>query len=189
MRLDGVGDLRHEDLRVGTDLRTSYYRDAIALARNIIVNRGRQLDSGDASVWTFLFRTPEPVEQGVRAVLGGRLAPQCTVTKTALSLPPSSKTLNPDLVFDGGDAVADVKYKIAGADWVRSDLYQAVAFATGYRTERAAIVTFGDPHSALAPLQVGDVTVTHLLWPNDARVAPAEAADTLAIQVASWLAA
>jgi hypothetical protein len=36
-------------------------------------------------------------------------------------------TLNPDIVVDDGSAIADVKYKLAGEDWNRSDLYQAGA--------------------------------------------------------------
>ena len=65
----------------------------------------------------------QPIEQGIRAVLAERLAPHHVVTKKSLALPPSSKTLNPDLVFDNGAAIADVTYKIAGTDWVRADLY------------------------------------------------------------------
>jgi hypothetical protein len=33
-----------------------------------------------------------------------------------------SKTLNPDLVFDGGRATGDVKYKLTGNDWNTEDL-------------------------------------------------------------------
>lgn len=42
-------------------------------------------------------------------------------------------SFTPDIVFGSGEIVADIKYKIIGADWTRSDLYQIVAFGTAFR--------------------------------------------------------
>lgn len=108
---------------------------AIALGRNLLRWTGRSLAEGGAAAWTFLIRTPEMVEAGVRSVLAERLGPG-TVRKEGRQLVGSTLTFNPDLVF-GGPAVAvgDVKYKLAGGDWDRSDLYQVVAFATAFRVD------------------------------------------------------
>jgi hypothetical protein len=44
----------------------------------------------------------------------------------------AQRIAKPDLVFDGGLAVGDVKYKDIDPERNRSDLYQVVAFAAGY---------------------------------------------------------
>ncbi len=38
-------------------------------------------------------------------------------------------------------AIGDVKYKLLGAEWERSDLYEVVAFAAGYRVPQAVVAT------------------------------------------------
>ena len=68
-----VGELRTDDLLASTDRRTGHYADAIALARNLLWSTGRSLSSGSTSAWTFLIRTPEMVEAGIRSVLAERL--------------------------------------------------------------------------------------------------------------------
>ena len=50
--------------------------------------------------------------------------------------------LDTALAMANHSPVADVKYKLQGTGWDESDLYQAVAFATGYKSDRAAIVSF-----------------------------------------------
>ena len=55
-------------------------------------------------------------------------------------------------------AVADVKYKLVQDEWRRSDLYEVVAFATGFRTTCAALLEFAPPERGLLPtLRVGDI--------------------------------
>jgi hypothetical protein len=77
------------------------------------------------------------VEAGLRHVFQRDL-PEYTVVKQGLRLPPTTMTLNPDLVFGAPAtlAVADVKYKIATDDWKRPDIYQVVTFATAYRVDK-----------------------------------------------------
>jgi hypothetical protein len=131
--------------------------------------------------------TPELIEAGIRAVLTEGLAPAHTVTKKGLQLTGSTKTLNPDLVFDDATAIGDVKYKLTGPDWRTSDLYQVVAFATGYRTNRAAIVGFATGGESLAPLQVGDVEVRYFAWDASVATTPVGAAQDLVDAIRDWL--
>jgi 5-methylcytosine-specific restriction enzyme subunit McrC len=99
LRLDGVGRLRPQDLRAVVDRRTDYYRDAVALAKSILASAGRSLEEGPEAAWSFLIRTPEMVEAGLRQVLTEGLSQRWRVAKGHLQLPGSTKTLNPDLVF------------------------------------------------------------------------------------------
>jgi hypothetical protein len=91
-------------------------------------------------------------------------------------------------VFGHGYAVADVKYKVSGGEWPRSDLYQAIAFAEAFGTTEAAIVRFRPP--SIAPrddLSVGAKTVREISWISDEALAPAYCAEAFADEVAAWL--
>src|SRR5206468_2200533 len=105
------GELRTSDLRVAVDRRTAHYRDALALARHILRGERRTLEHGTQDAWTFLIRTPDLVESGLRQVLSEKLARRHVKAGT-ISLPGTTMTANPDLLFDAGLAVADVKYKL-----------------------------------------------------------------------------
>ena len=141
-RMDGVSPLRASDARAQTDRRTAHYGTALALARHIVAGQGRSIEVGRHYARTFLIRTPEMVEEGIRRVLQKRLGHRWRIEKKGRQLVGSSMTLNPDLVVDDGLAVADVKYKWKGTDWPRSDLYQIVAFAVEYRSKVAALIGF-----------------------------------------------
>lgn len=184
-RLDEVGPLRPTDHGAATDRRSMHYASAVALAKQVIRNTHRELASGDSRAWTFLLRTPEAIELGIRVVLDEHLDGR--VSKHGLQLKPSSHTLNPDLVFDDGSAIGDVKYKVVGSDWARADLYQAVAFATGFKASRAAVVSFALSEQPPPPtLQVGAVELRHFVWPTFAG-SPSEAGASLAEDVEAWL--
>jgi 5-methylcytosine-specific restriction endonuclease McrBC regulatory subunit McrC len=186
--MDEVGPLETDDLRVGLDRRTAHYEDALTLARSILTGVSRDLEVGDARAWTFLLRTPEMVELGLRRLLARNLAPRWKVEKKGLQLSASSLTLNPDLVFEGGAAVGDVKYKLAASEWRRSDLYQVVAFATGFRAASCLMLDFSrELRAELPSLQVGEVHVSHVSWPALEEVAAAEAADETGRKVSRWL--
>jgi 5-methylcytosine-specific restriction enzyme subunit McrC len=187
LRLDGVGRLRPQDLRAVVDRRTDYYRDAVALAKSILASAGRSLEEGPEAAWSFLIRTPEMVEAGLRQVLAEGLDRRWRVAKGHLQLPGSTKTLNPDLVFGEGLAVGDVKYKLTGQDWNTGDLYQAVSFAAGYRTQRALLISFSSDAEVLPELTVGDIRVTHIPWQASPDTSPDEAANLLVAQVSTWL--
>lgn len=186
-RMDDIGELRSSDLRVGTDRRTAHCRDALALARHILRGERRTLENGTRDAWTFLIRTPEMVESGLRQALSERL-PGRQVKLGTISLPGTTMTANPDLVFDGGLAVADVKYKLSGKDWRRPDLYQAVAFAAAVRTEHAAIIGFAPEEPVSEPhVYFGDISVRAIDWIADSSAPPESAADELAQRIEVWL--
>jgi hypothetical protein len=100
-------------------------------------------------------------------------------------------TLNPDLVIEHeGNAIAtgDVKYKLSSGDWKRGDLYQAVAFATGFGVDRAAICEFRTANvPRLQTVAVGSVRVSHLAWPSDAETGAETAAQEFLSEFALWL--
>jgi hypothetical protein len=96
--------------------------------------------------------------------------------------------LNPDLVIGDGQGIADVKYKTSDGDLNRADLYQSVAFATGFGCRQAAVVAFSDgPAPTYGELGVGRVTVRHLWWQADSGLDAREAAGRLVNDVAIWL--
>ncbi len=128
------------------------------------------------------------VEEGIRQILARELGDQWDVRKRGIQLSGSKMTLNPDLVFDYGLAVADVKYSVSGADWKRSDLYQIVTFAEGYQTGHGAVINFQRPHASPLPDgHVGRKRIVHLSWPADPDREPTEAATQLVREVGQWL--
>lgn len=98
LRMDGIGTLRESDRHAQPDRRTSYYRDAALLAKHLIDGVGRGLAVGGQAVWTFLLRTPEQVEEGLRRALADALPSGLRPAKGRLSLSGTRMTLNPDLV-------------------------------------------------------------------------------------------
>jgi 5-methylcytosine-specific restriction enzyme subunit McrC len=188
-RLEDVGQLRRADLRTALDRRTARYQAPLALARHVLTATGRTFEAGSHNAQTFLIRTPELVEDAVRQILHGGLAHLVPVKKKGLQLVGSKLRLTPDLVF-GSIAVGDVKYKLLGNDWKRTDLYQVVSFATGYRVEHAAVVTFSATSGQLVPaVQVGDVTLRAITWDCSHNSTPEAAARTMLDQATRWLTA
>jgi hypothetical protein len=83
-----------------------------------------------------------------------------------------------------------VKYKLAGTDWVRSDLFQVVAFAAGYQAHGGAIVAFAQGEQPPPPpLQIGQMTLRHFVWRALESISPAEAGADLANEIEAWLSA
>jgi 5-methylcytosine-specific restriction enzyme subunit McrC len=185
--MDDVSELEQGDLAARPDRRTAHYADAVTLARHILRGDRRTLEHGGQSAWTFLIRTPEMVEEGIRNALAARL-PHRSIRAASISLSGTHRTANPDILVDEGLAVADVKYKLWDGDWNRPDLYQAVAFAAAVRTPHAAIVGFsGTATSPIPAVQWGDVEVRALNWDADAAATPEQAADDLAERAEEWL--
>lgn len=186
-RFDHVGELDAHDSRWQPDRRSAHYRTAVTLARHVLQARGRSLSVGGELVWTFLIRTPELIEDGIRSVLQDHFGTG-VVTKAGVRLVGSSMTFNPDLRFSGTGAVADVKYKLASGDWNRGDLYQVLAFAVSLRCFDAAIFNFvADEQSPLSlSLAVGDHRVKQISWPVHA-LDPGVAASTFVQYVREWL--
>ena len=187
-RMEDVGEVRPSDLRATLDRRTAHYADALALARSVLANIRRTLKHGEAVVWTFLIRTPELVEAGVRNELRERLHGKWSVRKETIPLQGASMTVAPDLLFGYGDAIGDVKYKRARAKWLRPDLYEVTAFAAAARASRAAVIGFRGLHDPQPPsVKVGDTQVRHFSWAADEAVTPSAAAESLAAEIEAWL--
>jgi 5-methylcytosine-specific restriction enzyme subunit McrC len=187
-RMASIGPLHPSDAVARLDRRTAHYEDALGLARHVLGLEGRAFYHGTAAAWAFLIRTPEAVEDGIRVILAQSLGPQGRVEKRGLRLIGTTMTLNPDLVFGGSLAVADVKYKLTSGEWDRSDLYQLVAFATGFRVRHAAVISFRSPRSDQPPVvRIGDVRIAQLAWPADIELPAVQAAEDLCGATARWL--
>jgi 5-methylcytosine-specific restriction enzyme subunit McrC len=189
-RMEDVGALQTNDLRTQTDRRTAHYRDALLLARAILLNIRRTLAHGDEPAWTFLIRTPEVVEAGVRAELRERLPEAWNVRKVTFPLRGANMTVAPDLVFGDVIAVGDVKYKRVLPRWRRADLYEVTAFATAAGAPRAAVIGFRGASDPDPPrtVGVGDTDVRFFAWEAHDDVSPEEAAAALAVTIRDWLA-
>ena len=186
-RFDDVGSLRGDDLRWRPERRAGYYAIPTTLARHILLGVGRTLAKGNEPITTFLIRTPEMVEAGLRTLLA-RMLPDRKIEKRGMQLPGSTMTLNPDLVFESGRVVGDVKYKIPGSDWPRNDLYQLVAFATGFRARTGVVVHFAkDEDERLPSVEVGDVHLHAASWLASEDITPQEALTRLALSVDALL--
>jgi len=185
-RMDHIGPLSPGDMDVTTDRRSQYYSTALALARHVLDGTGRSLISGVVPAQSFLIRTPELVESGIRAILAEALAELLPVIKRGRQLSDSRLTLNPDLVF-GNVAIGDVKYRLIGGDWNRRDLYQIVAFATAFGVQRAALIAFGVDVAAPPALRFSNLNVQLFRWMVDREYSPTRAADELSREIRQWL--
>jgi 5-methylcytosine-specific restriction enzyme subunit McrC len=187
-RMTDVGLLQDADFRANVDRLTHRYADTIAFAKVLLRGGGIRIAHGAAHGWCFLIRTPELVEAGIRAVLQRALSSRYTVRKTGRALS-GSFTLNPDLVFDGGLAVGDVKYKDIDPDWSRSDLYQVIAFAAGFDCDCAMIVGFSDGSTAgPTGIRFGKIGVGAFAWDVSPFSEPEASGKVLAAQIAAFIA-
>jgi len=154
--------------------------------KNLIDGVGRGLLVGAERVWTFLLRTPEAVEEGLRRALTDALPSTLVPAKYPLCLNGTGMTLNPDLIF-GKLAVADVKYKLSKRSWRKDDLYQLVAFAAGFKVANAAMIDFAHvSRPVLETAEFGSVHVAHLTWPALTDRVPSAALEQLAREVVAW---
>jgi 5-methylcytosine-specific restriction endonuclease McrBC regulatory subunit McrC len=186
-RMSEVGELQADDLRVRLDRRTAHYADPWALALHVLQATGRTVAHGGEKAWGFLIRTPEMIEDGLRAILIKSLGEE-RVQKKGIQLAGTSLTINPDLLFDKGRAVADVKYKLSSGEWHRPDLYQVIAFAEAFRAPAAALLRFRSPGiPEMTELAVGDKLITEITWHADDRLEPGEAAHQFAAATGAWL--
>jgi McrBC 5-methylcytosine restriction system component len=186
-RIGDAGELRPHDVQAGLDRQTRHYSEAWALALHVLSTTGRALSAGSQKAWTFLLRTPEMVEDGVRAILEGALG-KARVQKRGIQLAGSSMTFNPDLLFDQGLAVADVKYKLSKGDWDRQDLNQAIAFAEAFGASEAGILRFRESRTPkMVDAVVGRKRVSELTWVVDADASPEMAAEAFIANTTAWL--
>jgi 5-methylcytosine-specific restriction enzyme subunit McrC len=187
-RLMDVGELRPGDIHHTPERRSAHYAIGLQLARHVLAATGRTITPGSTPAWTFLIRTPELIENAIRSILKRGLQDIAEAKKAGLQLKPSRLTLNPDLLF-GDAAVGDVKYVLLTSDWKRSHLYQAVAFATGYRMSRAGVFGFSSSGPIPPQLQVGPVNVRTFTWLANKAVAPENAEAQLVNEARMWIGA
>jgi 5-methylcytosine-specific restriction enzyme subunit McrC len=188
-RMTDIGEPVHGDLRAVPTRTTARYRNPWLLARHVIDATGRQLKAGNDLAWSFLFYTPILAESGIRAVLRQHLGDRVHPTARKRQLEGTTHmTVNPDLVFDQGDRVGDVKYKLTDTAWPRSDLYQLTTFAAAYETAEALRIAFSPDRRTPEPVKVGKHRLTALSW-NTATNNPTDAATQLAADVSEWLTA
>jgi len=187
-RMDGVSAIRVGDLGADMDRRSMHYAPALPLAKQLIRAEGRSLRSGARDTWSFLVRTPDVVEAGVRTVLSEGLGARWSVAKRSVSAIGANVSFNPDLVFGSGIAVGDVKYKVQGADWNRADLNQILAFVAAYDCQHGAVFSFREPgQDALPSLVVGSQHIRSITWPASDEVAPQVAAREVVVTASTWL--
>jgi 5-methylcytosine-specific restriction enzyme subunit McrC len=185
-RFMDVGELRPGDVDHAPERRSAHYAMGLQLARHVLAATGRTIASGPTPAWTFLIRTPELIEDAVRNILKCELHDVIDVKKSGLQLKPSKLTLNPDLVF-GRTAVGDIKYSLLGSDWKRPHLYQAVAFATGYRVSRAGVFGFTSTGPSPPELQVGPIHLRAFTWLANEAVAPRVAEAKFVDETRTWI--
>ncbi|MGA5541278.1 McrC family protein [Mycobacterium sp. NPDC051198] len=186
-RLSDVGDLEHRDTMVRLDPLTRIYKDALPLARLILKGSSVAIHEGAQSMWTFLCRTPDAVELGVRNSLSQRLGTRWNITKRGMILTGDRKRkLNPDLVFGQAVAVGDVKYKVSDDGAIgRADLNQIATFATGYGVNAGVVIGFSNEEVG-ERIGIGPVDIRGINWNID-EPDPGRAADHLADHLETWL--
>lgn len=184
--MEGVGRLLLPDLvDARAERHTSRYALPLQLARHVLAATGRGIDVGDEHGWAFLIRTPEMVEEGLRRIALDALHDRTDVSKRTWFLTGSHHSLTPDLVF-GRQAVGDVKYKMWAGDWDRGDLYQLVAFATGFGVSDAIRVGFSSTDHGSSLVRVGPVQLAVCDWLCDAETSPDEAERALGTRLRAW---
>jgi hypothetical protein len=188
-RMTEVGQLRPGDFDMAAiDRRTAHYRDALALARHVLRATGRTLTAGVQGARSFLIRSPEMVEEGLRNYLNKSLGPQYRVVKQGRQLKGSKMTLTPDLLFLPSGATGDVKYQISQGAWSRSHIYQGVTFATEFRTLHGLVISFSTAtSSALADVRIGEVSLHSVTWNATSDSSAEESAQDVSDQVSGWL--
>lgn len=187
-RMDEVGPLLHSDRRFKPDRLSKSYIRPISLARLILEGCGLSLSDGRTQGTSFLMRTPEVIEDGLRSIIAEGL-PNIGVRKRRQMLGDSGISMTPDIVFGNRLAVADVKYKYFGREWNRNDLNQIVAFATAFDCQLGALFGFvsGSEFPPATSVQVGRVKACRIAWPVGPGASPEVVTQTIIEQLNGWL--
>lgn len=118
------------------------------------------LQLGNTPAWCFLWRTPVPVEQGIRAVMRSALMP---VSVTNASVFFDGLRFIPDLVI-GDHAIGDVIYAFDRRRRRRSDVYQLLAFAGSHARRDCSLVNFSDEPTSVRRARVSDHQLSRISW-------------------------
>jgi 5-methylcytosine-specific restriction endonuclease McrBC regulatory subunit McrC len=188
MRMADVGHLQRQDGTVAVSRLTASYGRVVPLAKLFLKAGGVTSQLGALSGRTFLLRTPEIIEDAVRNILSQRIG-SIEVLKLRRPLGSSGLTINPDIVFDGGAAIGDVKYRVLKAEWDRSSLYQIVSFAAGFYSHHCAIFGFANDAAQKLPVEVpvGAVMARAFAWNASTDMPPNVSEDKFVDAVAAWL--
>lgn len=185
---DGIGPLRPQDLHVAIDRATRQYSEALDLARLVLMGAGRDIAVGSSHARCFLFPTASIVEEAIRRLVAAHFRSGTLVHKRTLRLPGSYLTVTPDLVFEGKNAIGDIKYKLTTDQWGRPDLYQSVAFAEAFSASRGVVISFSSSGIKRPPVaNFGDISITSLSWPVGDNWDPSLAESALLSSVKEWL--
>lgn len=184
--LSAVEDAGHNDLNLPPRSFPPRYRQAIDLAISVIRNSGRNLSGGNHTAGSFLIRTPNLIEDGIRKIIKQAVAP-VPVSQGGRVLLPTSLTSNPDILLSRPPKTADVKYKFFGSMWNRADLAQGVFFAESYHSTKGAVIGFSHGPHRLPDVPVGRITITPLFWDVAEGTNPQESADRLIRSIETWL--
>jgi 5-methylcytosine-specific restriction enzyme subunit McrC len=160
------------------------YQKAVEFAQSIIAAKGISLFDGQAAARTFLVRTPDLIEAGLRKIIAIGLAP-IPVKKSGKALTPSM-TVTPDLSITQRPFTADIKYKKTGDRWNRNDLAQGVFFAEAFKSPIAAVISFSTNKAKLEDVPVGSILVKSIQW-DLSQDNPAVAAAGVIEAFSSWL--
>ena len=186
-RFGDVGPLRIGDGRATIDRLSQNYLRVVPLARLLLDGCGISISSGGLIGTSFLIRTPEIIENGIRAILCGAL-PEFSVTKQRQMLGTSGLSMNPDLVLANGKYIGDIKYKFFTNNWNTPDLNQIVAFATAFGARHGGVFGFLAAGGANQPkaVPVGAVQIRSFAWIASSEMTPADSAGRLCAEVRSW---
>ncbi|WP_243495691.1 McrC family protein [Priestia aryabhattai] len=166
---EGAGKLLPSDLIADTDRRSYHYKEALVLAKNILNGMGLTFKIDNLPVSAFLLPTPDIIETGIRTILAEGMSE--TVEKKRFLISGCLKNeifVNPDLVFNSGEAIGDIKYKLSKAIWNREDLYQVTAFAAAADTKNAVLINFRQSTIPKLPtVKFGEILVSQCTWQVD----------------------
>lgn len=187
-RIGGVGKLQNSDLRSQTDRLTRHYYKSIQLAKLLINGCGVTVSNGSISGTSFLLRTPDIIEDGLRNIIDKGLS-ETQVKKKKLMIGAEGLSVNPDIVFGQNRAVADVKYKLFKNDWNRPDLNQIITFAAAFKTSKAAVIGFSSDSSEKKPseVKIGDIWASSFTWDASDQSSPANSSKKLVDDIFKWL--
>lgn len=187
-RMHTVGRLVAGDRRSRVCRLTLAYSQVLPLAQLVLEYGGVSTRIGACAGRAFLLRTPELIEDGIRRIIATGLD-EFKVRKQRLFIGNSGVSMTPDLVFESGLAVGDVKYRYLRRDWDTANLYQVVAFSTGFGASHCAIFGFSAANGVGLPreLTVGGVAVKAFAWNAAIDMCPDESETKLVDEIRIWL--
>ena len=187
-RMSGIGKIRAPDMRVRVNRLTKAYSKVVPLSMLILNGMGISSAYGDIIGTSFLIRTPELIEDGLRSCLQQSLA-SINITKKGLMLGDTGLTANPDLIFGQNIAIGDVKYKYLNGHWSRDDLSQISFFATAFHSRQAALLGFvNDLDSPLPrPVPIGPITARAFGWVASQDISPESSSIILCENIEKWI--